>query len=274
MKFGVAIFPTDEGPSPARLGRAAEELGFESLFFPEHTHIPASRDSEAPGGGELAREYFRSYDPFVASAFAAAATKELRVGTGICLIAQRDPIATAKAVASVDYLSGGRFLFGVGAGWNAEEMRNHGTEPRTRFRLMAERVKAMRAIWTEDEAAYHGELVDFDEIFSWPKPLTRPHPPVIVGGNGRTVIDRVIDFGDEWLPEPEDGLVDRIVELRERGREAGRGELAVTVHGSGLDEIEQFAAVGVHRCTFWLPPRGPEEVEAALERLAKDLELT
>jgi len=271
MKFGLAIFPTDEGLHPAELGRLAEANGFESLFFPDHTHIPAGRQSPAPRGGDLPRQYFRTIDPFVASAFAAAATQDLRLGTGITLIAQRDPIATAKTVASLDYLSGGRFLFGVGAGWNAEEMRNHGTDPRQRFRLMAERVKAMKAIWTEDEASFHGELVDFDPLFSWPKPASDPHPPVLVGGNGPTVIDRVLDFGDEWLPEPEDGLDERILELKQRGRDAGRGDIPVTVYGVTVDELTRYEEIGVHRCVFWLPDAGPTEIEARVAAVAEEL---
>jgi probable F420-dependent oxidoreductase len=273
MRYGLAIFLTDEGLTPARLGELVEDSGFESLFFTDHTHIPVSRDSSAPRGGELPREYFRAIDPFIASAFAAAATRDLRVGTGISLITQRDPIATAKTVASVDYLSGGRFLFGIGAGWNVEEMRNHGTDPRTRFRLMAERAKAMKAIWTEDEASYHGTLVDFDPIFSWPKPASKPNPPIMVGGNGKTVIDRVLDFGDEWLPEPEEGLDQRILELKRRGGEAGRGDIPVTVYGAAPDEVSSLAEVGVHRCVFWLPPSGPAEIEARIAALAEELSL-
>lgn len=273
MRIGLAIFPTDEGMPPSQLAQLVEESGFEALFFPDHTHIPAGRESPAPRGGELPRHYFRTIDPFIASAFAAAATRKLRVGTGICLIAQRDPIATAKTVASVDYLSGGRFLFGVGAGWNAEEMRNHGTEPRQRFRLMAERVKAMKRIWTEDEASYHGELVDFDPLFAWPKPLSKPHPPVLVGGNGPTVIDRVLDFGDEWLPEPEDGLDERILELKRRAMDAGRGDIPVTVYGAAVDELERLAEVGVHRCVFWLPAHDAAEAQARISELATELSL-
>src|ERR671936_1276605 len=184
MRFGVAMFPTDYSMEPAELARMAEERGFESLFFPEHTHIPASRRTPYPPGGELPDEYSHTLDPFVALTAAAAATERLRIGTGICLVVERDPIVTAKEVASLDRLSGGRFLFGVGAGWNREEMANHGTDPRRRHELMRERVEAMKAIWTEDEASYHGRYVDFDRIWAWPKPLQRPHPPVIVGGNG------------------------------------------------------------------------------------------
>ncbi|HEV3229956.1 MAG TPA: LLM class F420-dependent oxidoreductase, partial [Solirubrobacteraceae bacterium] len=194
------MFPTDYSIGPAELARLVEERGFESLFFPEHTHIPASRDTPYPAGGDLPQEYWHTYDPFVALTAAAAATERLRIATGICLVIERDPITTAKEVASIDRLSGGRFLFGVGAGWNVEEMANHGTDFRHRFGVMREHVEAMKAIWTEDEASYHGKYVDFDRILSWPKPLQQPHPPVIVGGNGERVLERVIAFGDEWMP--------------------------------------------------------------------------
>jgi probable F420-dependent oxidoreductase len=188
VDFGVGYFATHDGVSPAAFARLVEERGQESVFFPEHTHIPASRETAYPAGGELPRKYSHTYDLFVALTAAAAATSKLRVASGICLVTERDPIVTAKEVASVDDLSGGRMEFGVGAGWNREEMLNHGTDPRTRMALMAERVEAMKAIWTQDEASYHGSYVDFERIWSWPKPAQRPHPPVLVGGNGPTVL--------------------------------------------------------------------------------------
>ncbi|MGI9557715.1 MAG: LLM class F420-dependent oxidoreductase, partial [Solirubrobacterales bacterium] len=248
MKHGLAIFATDEGLPPAELARLVEARGFESLWFPEHTHIPASRASEAPRGGELPREYLRTLDPFVALSAAASATTELRVGTGICLIVERDPITTAKSVATLDHISGGRFLFGVGAGWNLEEMRNHGTDPDRRFALMGDRVRAMKQIWTEDEAAYEGRFVNFGPIWAWPKPTQRPHPPVLIAGNGPTAIKRVLGYGDEWLPEPEEGLVDRIAELPERAREVGRDQVPVTVYGADPGDVDAYATAGVHRC--------------------------
>src|SRR3954471_13443147 len=180
---------------PVDLGRAAEERGFESVFFPEHSHIPVSRDTPWPTGGDLPLEYSHALDPFVAMTAVAATTANLRIGTAICLVAQRDPIILAKQIASLDHLSGGRFLFGVGAGWNVEEMRNHGTDPATRWKLVRERVEAMTAIWTRDQASYHGDLVDFDPIWSWPKPAQRPRPPVLVGGGGPTVLKRVLSYG-------------------------------------------------------------------------------
>src|SRR3954452_17329827 len=196
MEFGVGYFPTHDGMSPGAVAKLAEEHGFSSLHFAEHTHIPASRESPWPGGDELPRKYWHSYDLFVAMTHAVAATSRIRVGSGICLIVERDPITTANEVASIDHLSGGRVEFGVGAGWNKEEMRNHGTEPRTRMALMRERVEAMKAIWTQDEASYSGEFVNFDRIRWQPNPPQRPSPPILVGGSGPTVLDRVLAFGD------------------------------------------------------------------------------
>src|SRR5436305_2132731 len=200
MKFGVAIFPTESVQAPSEIAVMAEARGFECLLFPEHTHIPASRETPAPSGGELPSYYSRTYDPFVALTAAATATTRLLIGTGICLVIERDPIITAKEVASIDRLSGGRFLFGVGAGWNLEEMHNHGTDPARRFGVMRERIEAMKAIWREDEASYSGEHVRFDRIWCWPKPAQDPHPPILVGGNGANVLERVVACGDEWMP--------------------------------------------------------------------------
>jgi probable F420-dependent oxidoreductase len=274
MKFGIAVFPTDDAADPATIARLVEERGFESLFFPEHTHIPASRRTPYPGGGELPRAYSHTLDPFVGLAAAASATERLLVATGICLVVERDPITTAKEVASLDLVSGGRFLFGVGAGWNLEEMENHGTDPRRRFGLMRERIEAMRAIWTEDEAEYHGRYVDFDPIWSWPKPVQKPHPPILVGGNGSKVLDRVLDFGDEWMPnrlDDEERLSARIAELQERARAAGRDPIPVTFSGAPPkpDVVERLANAGIHRCVFYVRPAPAGEIERHLdERVA------
>ncbi|MFL5844544.1 MAG: LLM class F420-dependent oxidoreductase [Solirubrobacteraceae bacterium] len=266
MKLGLMIFPTLGTPDPATLGRMAEERGYESLWFPEHTHIPASRESPYPAGGELPPEYSRTYDPFVALTAAAAATTTLKIGTGICLVVERDPIVTAKEVASLDHLSGGRFLFGVGLGWNREEMANHGTDPRTRRGLMAERVEAMKAIWTQDEASYHGEHVNFDRIWSWPKPLQQPHPPVVVGGNGPTVLDRVLRFGDAWMPNviDDDTLLAQMAELRER---ADR-DIPVYLYGAPRDaeRLERYADAGVERAIFYLSQRDRAGLDERLDR--------
>ena len=272
MKFGVAIFPTEDVQDPAELGRMAEERGFESLFFPEHTHIPASRQTPYPAGGELPPEYSRTYDPFVALSAAATATERLKVGTGICLVIERDPIITAKEVATLDRLSGGRFLFGVGAGWNAEEMANHGTDSAHRFRLMRERIEAMKAIWEHDEASYSGRYVSFERIWCWPKPLQRPHPPILVGGNGPRVVDRVVAFGDEWMPNRvrDEDLAQRIGELQQRAQEAGRDPIPVTLAGLTRDpaRLAGFERAGVHRGYFWLPTETPQAVEAAFDKYA------
>ena len=273
MEFGVAIFPTEDAQDPAELGRMAEQRGFESLFFPEHTHIPAGRETPYQAGGELPPEYSHLYDPFVALMAAASVTERVRIATGVCLIIQRDPITTAKEVASLDKLSSGRFLFGVGAGWNVEEMRNHGTDASRRFGLMHERVEAMKAIWTQEEASYSGKHVSFERIWSWPKPAQKPHPPVLVGGNGPRVLDRVLAFGDEWMPNrigDDDAAIERFGELSARARQAGRGPIPITQMGMMSDpaRIERFERAGVHRSVFWLPPRGPEEIEAAMDRYA------
>jgi probable F420-dependent oxidoreductase len=273
MEVGLAHFLTDYGMQPVELARTVEERGFESLFLPEHTHIPVSRDTPYPQGGELPPEYSHTHDPFAALAAMAAVTERIKLGTGVCLIIQRDPIVTAKAAASIDRISDGRFLFGVGAGWNREEMENHGTDYRTRFTRMRESVEAIKAIWTEDEAEYHGKIVDFDPIWCWPKPVQDPHPPVLVGGVGEKVLDRVVGYGDEWIPNrvksPED-LAPRIAELQRRADEAGREPIPVTVFGAKPEArlLERLKDAGVTRSLFYLPAAAPDEVERALDSLA------
>ncbi len=274
MKFAVGYFPTDEGIDPATLAQMVEQRGFESLLFTDHTHIPASRETPYPPGGELPREYSRVYDPFVALMAAAAATETLMIGTGICLVVERDPIVTAKQVASVDRLSGGRMLFGVGAGWNHEEMANHGTDPGKRFGIMRERVEAMKEIWTNDEASYHGRHVDFERIWCWPKPLTEPHPPIIVGGHGSGVIDRVLRYGDEWMPNrfgDDEILCGRIERLRNAGIEHGRGPIPSTLanaNGADPQVLERYEAAGVHRALYWVAPGSEEDLERRIDRIA------
>jgi probable F420-dependent oxidoreductase len=209
--------------------------------------------------------YWRSLDPFVALTAAAMATTELRLGTGICLVIERDPIITAKEVASLDLLSGGRVEFGVGAGWNREEMRNHGTDPRQRMAVLAERVEAIKTIWTEPEATFHGKHVSFDRIWSWPKPLQDPHPPVWVGGNGPTVEDRVLAFGDGWMPNvvDDDDLLGRIAALRSR---AGF-DVPISINASPRrpERLERYAEAGVERAIFYLPSSGREEIEQRMD---------
>jgi probable F420-dependent oxidoreductase len=257
MDFGVSYFPTDESIEPAALARMAEERGFESVFVTEHTHIPASRETPYPAGGELPREYSRIYDPFVALTTMAAATERIRIGTAICLLVERDPITTAKAVASLDRLSGGRMLFGVGAGWNLEEMRDHGTDPAERFRILRERVEACKEIWANEEATYHGEFVNFDRIVCRPAPLQEPHPPVLVGGNGPRVHERVIAYGDGWFPNripPDDAMIGRVEELQRRGERAGRGSIPVTLQIPPRDAavLERYEQAGVTRAVHML----------------------
>jgi probable F420-dependent oxidoreductase len=265
VDFGIGYFPTHDAVSPGDLARLVEERGHESLFFPEHTHIPASRETPYPAGGELPQKYFHTYDLFVALTAAAAATSRLRIGSGICLVIERDPITTAKEVASVDAISGGRMELGVGAGWNREEMRNHGTDPRVRMEVMRERVEAMKAIWTQDEASYHGKYVDFDRIWSWPKPAQRPHPPVLVGGNGPTVLDRVLSFGDAWLPN--NTGEDLLARARELWARADR-PIEVIVMGAPAKAavLEELANAGVRRVVRWIPSATLGPVERALER--------
>ena len=262
MDFGVAYFPTHDGMDPGTLARMLEERGQDAVYFAEHSHIPASRESASPDPREtpLPRMHWHCYDLFVALTAAATATSTLRICSGVCLVVERDPITTAKAVASVDHLSGGRFEFGVGAGWNHEEMRNHGTDPRRRMRLLRERVEAMKEIWTQHEASYSGEFVNFERIWSYPKPAQRPHPPVLVGGNGPTVLDRVLAFGDAWFPGyTGDEIFDRINELR------SRAERPIEVHllsaPSDPAVLERMERAGVRRASHWLPsaPRGPIE---------------
>jgi probable F420-dependent oxidoreductase len=267
MDTGAGFFATHDAVSPGRLARLVEERGHDSLFFAEHTHIPASRLTPYSEGGELPRKYAHTYDLFVTLTAAAVASTKLRVGSGICLVIERDPIITAKEVASVDVLSGGRVEFGVGAGWNREEMSNHGADPRRRMTILRERVEAMKAIWTQDEASYTGEHVNFERIWSWPKPAQRPHPPVLVGGNGPTVLDRVLAFGDAWFPNyREEGILDRAAELRARAERT----IELMVMGIPADPrvLERFESAGFRRAVHWLPSAGIGQVERALDDFA------
>lgn len=277
MDIGIAVFSNCDGLTPPELGRAVEERGFESLFWTEHTHIPV-RSRRSSGGST--RGYAETIDPFVALAAVAAVTTTLTLGTAVCLVAQRDPIITAKEVASLDQLCGGRFQFGVGAGWNRREMANHGTDPRTRMALLADRVRAMREIWTAEEAEYHGEFVDFDPIWSWPKPAQKPHPPVLVGGNGPGTEDRVLDFGDAWLPQVDmmdvDELSRRATALRARAADAGRGPVPITLFG-GIPEdgsmpepgrLDAYADAGADRSLFILQYQSADEALSTLDKWA------
>jgi len=267
MDFGIGYFPTADAVGPGELAAFVEERGFASLVFAEHTHIPASRESPYPGGGDLPRKYTATLDLFVALTAAALATSRLRVGSGISLVIQRDPIITAKEVASIDVLSGGRFDFGVGAGWNREEMEHHGTNPRTRMRLFAERVEAIKTIWTEREATFHGEFVNFDRILVEPKPAQRPHPPVLVGGLGPTVIDRVLAFGDAWFPNWTPDITERAAELRSRAERP----IDFMAMGPPADPklLEQLAEADARLVSWWLPSGGYSVIEPRLEKVER-----
>jgi probable F420-dependent oxidoreductase len=267
MKFGIAIFPTDLSIGVAELTREVEAHGFESFWVPEHTHIPVSRRTPYPPGEPLPEQYKRTLDPFVALTVAAENSTRLRLGFGIVLVVERDPITTAKEVASLDFVSGGRVIFGVGGGWNLEEMEDHGTDPKLRFRLLRERVLAMREIWTKEEAEFHGELVDFDPIWSWPKPVQSPLP-VYVGGNTENTLKRVIAYGDGWVPNAgRSRLLPMIPEFRRLCEESGRGFLPVTVYGTRptADAIAEYEAAGVDRIVFWMPSKPRDEVLHELE---------
>jgi probable F420-dependent oxidoreductase len=271
MKFGVFMFPTDYAINAVELGKAVEGHGFESLFFPEHTHIPTSRRSPFPGGGELPKEYSHTLDPFVALATVAATTQTLKLGTGICLVIERDPITLAKEVASLDFISGGRVLFGIGGGWNREEMEHHGTNPASRWRVLRERIEAMQEIWSKDEAEYHGEFVNFDPIWQWPKPAQKPHPPILVGGDGAHTLQRVVRYGDGWMPVARRAdFTDRIAELQRLAAEAGRGPIPVSIFGAPAkpEVLEQYARAGVERAIFNLPPAPAKEVLPLLKAQA------
>ena len=274
MKFGITMFPTDYAIGPGELAREVEAHGFESLFFPEHTHIPASRKSPWPGGPDLPEEYSHTLDLFVALTAAAAATERLLVGSGICLVIERDPITLAKEVASLDHVSGGRALLGIGAGWNLEEMENHGTDPARRWRRMRETIEAMQAIWANDEGEYHGELIDFDPIWQWPKPVQDPHPPVIIGGDGPTTLKRVARYGDGWMPidgRNRDDFAPAIAELNDLAAEQGRGPMTVSLFGSGPNpaRIEKHAKAGVDRIVFLVPPAPADVVLPVVEERAR-----
>tara|TARA_B110001454_G_scaffold41728_2_gene40996 strand:- start:3107 stop:3943 length:837 start_codon:yes stop_codon:yes gene_type:complete len=272
MKFGVSMFMTDYALYPDVLAKEVEARGFESIWFPEHTHIPASRKSAYPGGGDLPQQYYHSLDPFVALTAAATVTEKIKLGTGIALVIERDPITLAKEVASIDYVSNGRFLFGIGGGWNREEMENHGTDPSRRWKLLRERIEAMVEIWTKDEAEYHGEFVDFDPIWSWPKPVQKPYPPIMLGNAGPGAISRAVRFADEWMPiGARLDLAERISELNDKAEAAGRGPIPVTNWGTApnREAIDELADIGVGRAIFGLPSAKEDEVIPLLDRYAE-----
>lgn len=274
MKYGLTLFPTDYSIGPAELAREAESRGFESLWFPEHSHIPARRESPWPGGPELPKMYYDVLEPFVALAAAAAVTTTIKLATGICLVVQRDPIQLAKSVATLDRVANGRFLFGIGAGWNAEEMRNHGTDFARRFSLMRERVLAMIEIWTKPKSEFHGEHVDFAPIMTWPKPLQSPHPPIHVGGGFPNGARRAVEYGNGWMPIfGRDSIIERLPELRRMLVDAGRdpASFEVSIFGIGpkREELEKARDAGIFRVIFGLPPEPAEKLLPLLDRHAE-----
>ena len=275
MKFGTFIFPTDYSISPGQVAKEAEDRGFESVWFPEHSHIPVEH-SPYPGGGDLPKQYFDTLDLFVAMAAAAATTERIRIGSGVCLIPQRDPINTAKAVASLDQLSNGRILLGVGAGWNRPEMENHGSNPVTRWKLMRERIEAMKAIWGNTKAEYHGDFVDFEPVMQWPKPVQKPHPPILLGNAGARALERTVRYADEWMPIAGriDDLSARLEELRGLAEEAGRDPIPFTAFGvaPNAEAVEQMVSLGANRCILSLPAAPAEEVLPLLDRQASLVE--
>lgn len=272
--FGVVMFPADFAIQPAELARAAEERGFESVFFPEHTHIPASRKTPYPGGGALPKEYWHSHDPFVALTAAAVATSKLKLGTAVCLIVERDPIVLAKQVASLDMISNGRLILGIGGGWNVEEMENHGVQYKRRWKLVREKVLAMREIWTREAAEFHGELVKFDPIWCWPKPVQKGGPPILLGSHSARAFERVVQYCDGWMPVnlPGYDFAAAVKTLRETAARAGRraDSLSLTIPGVGPKEEEArgFIRLGFDRLLFGLPAAGREVVLPLLDRYA------
>jgi len=275
LAIGALIFPTDLAIRPDVLAREAEARGLESLWFPEHTHIPTSRRTPWPGGTELPDEYRRTLDPFVGLATAAAVTSTLKVATGICLVAQRDPIVLAKEVASLDFVSNGRFLFGIGVGWNRDEMENHGVDPARRRALARENVLAMKALWTEEAGSFSGEFVSFSPSWSWPKPVQQPHPPVIMGGAGGPITFRhIAEYCDGWMPiHGRRNVLDKLPDLREACEAAGRDPAGVELGVFGVPPKEQilesYAEAGISRCVLNLPPAPADTVLPVLDRHAE-----
>jgi probable F420-dependent oxidoreductase len=268
LNFGASMFFTDYSMAPGELGTALEDRGFESVWAPEHSHIPLSRKTPFPAGGDLPKKYYDAMDPFVTLTMAAAATKKLKVGTGVCLVAQRDPIQTAKLVASIDQVSGGRFLFGIGNGWNRDELEDHGVDFAQRHKVARERVEAMKAIWTQSKAEYHGEFVNFDPMMTWPKPVQKPHPPVIVGGAFPYSARRAIRYGDGWIPQASRGayaeIADMIPEFRKMATEAGRDPKSIDVTvwfpKQDADLMKRYQDLGVSRVVFNLESEKADKI--------------
>jgi probable F420-dependent oxidoreductase len=268
MKFGFIMFPTAASIRPWELGALLEDRGFESLFFPDHTHIPHWTPERFDVAG-LADEFKNGMDCFVALGAAAQATKTLTLGTAVTLVTERDPIVTAKCVASIDVLSGGRMQFGIGPGWIFQELRHHGVAPQDRFKVMRERIEAMQVIWTRDVATYHGKFVHFDAVTSWPKPLQRPYPPILVAGNGPRVGERVAAYGDEWIPMLRPGVLQQIVEFKRTVRKPGSNEpIPVTLFGGLVEDADAYQRAGVDRVLFWPRPRDAAAMTRLVDKTA------
>ncbi|MUL66468.1 F420-dependent oxidoreductase [Mycobacterium sp. CBMA 234] len=268
MEFGISTFVDDDSIDPVSLARAIEERGFASLIVAEHSHIPASRETPYPMGGDLPSWYYNTLDPFVTLAAAAAVTSTIELFTGIALLIQRDPIHTAKEAASIDLISGGRFVFGVGAGWNLEEMRDHGTDPKTRGTRLDESIEAIQALWTAEPAEYHGKYVNFDSSYCRPKPVQKPHPPIFIGGNSDATVKRVVRHGAGWIsnPFPRDVLAKRIGQLRDAaGHDVPLAMFGVPIepdYWGGLEDL------GFGRVGLMLPSVGKEESLRLLDEYA------
>lgn len=274
MRVGVFYFPVHYGIDPAELGRALEERGFESLFVCEHTHIPVSRKTPFPGGGDLPKRYVHTHDPFVALSFAAAATRKLRLGTGIALMSQRDPIVTAKVIASLDMLSGGRFELGVGGGWNVDEMEHHGTRYEDRFKVVRERLLTMKALWTEEVASFKGDFVELEPSWSWPKPVQKPHPPILMGGETDYTLRRVVEFCDGWFPRANAQFdpKEAVGRLRQMASTARRdfATLSITVFRAPADKakLAAYRDAGIARALLEVPDLSRDEILRHLDAIA------
>lgn len=279
MKFGIFMFQTDTAIRPDHLAREAEDRGFESVWFPEHSHIPTSRAT--PWGGvdgapPLPDQYWHTHDQFISMAYAAAATKTIKIGSGITLLAQRDPIWTAKEVATLDHLSGGRVLLGIGYGWNKEEMAHHGVAYTERREILREKVLMMKALWTEDEASFAGEKLQLASSWAWPKPHQSPHPPILMGaGAGPRTIADIVEFCDGWIPlATRHDIKGQIDKVREAVVASGRDvdSFDVTVYGAKLENLETLESAGVDRAVFTMPPLTADEVLPRLDRHAAEIE--